>query len=164
MFQNVQSLTMFENVRGSSRMFENVRGSSRMFENVLEALFELILFQSYPLACSLHSHQKITKMVCIYTGMGLHCHDGKADCSDVLYIFSVRMSVYHVVYQHPQAVRVHFNSNQQKFQFPSKANLIGGIIGSSTIQLHHVVFLVATSQFPLVSQLCKLGETSFFLQ
>ncbi len=26
----------------------------------------------------------------------LHCHDGKADCSDVLYIFSVRMSVYHV--------------------------------------------------------------------
>ncbi len=25
----------------------------------------------------------------------LHCHDGKADCSDVLYIFSVRMSVYH---------------------------------------------------------------------
>ena len=24
-----------------------------------------------------------------------HCHDGKADCSDVLYIFSVRMSVYH---------------------------------------------------------------------
>ena len=26
-----------------------------------------------------------------------HCHDGKADCSDVLYIFSVRMSVYHVV-------------------------------------------------------------------
>ncbi len=25
----------------------------------------------------------------------LHCYDGKADCSDVLYIFSVRMSVYH---------------------------------------------------------------------
>ncbi len=25
----------------------------------------------------------------------LHGHDGKADCSDVLYIFSVRMSVYH---------------------------------------------------------------------
>ncbi len=25
----------------------------------------------------------------------LHWHDGKADCSDVLYIFSVRMSVYH---------------------------------------------------------------------
>ncbi len=25
----------------------------------------------------------------------LHCHEGKADCSDVLYIFSVRMSVYH---------------------------------------------------------------------
>ncbi len=24
-----------------------------------------------------------------------HCHDGKADCSDVIYIFSVRMSVYH---------------------------------------------------------------------
>ena len=25
----------------------------------------------------------------------LHCHDGKADCSDVLYIFSVRISVSH---------------------------------------------------------------------
>ena len=25
----------------------------------------------------------------------LHCLDGKADCSDVLYILSVRMSVYH---------------------------------------------------------------------
>ena len=24
-----------------------------------------------------------------------HCHDGKADCSNVLYIFSVRMYVYH---------------------------------------------------------------------
>ena len=24
----------------------------------------------------------------------LHCHDGKADCSDVLYIFSVRIKVY----------------------------------------------------------------------
>ncbi len=29
----------------------------------------------------------------------LHCHDGKADCSDVLYIFSVRMSVYHGIYK-----------------------------------------------------------------
>ena len=26
----------------------------------------------------------------------LHCYDGKADCSNVLYIFFVRMSVYHV--------------------------------------------------------------------
>ncbi len=29
--------------------------------------------ESYPCR-SVHSHQKITKMVCIYTGMGLHCH------------------------------------------------------------------------------------------
>ncbi len=27
----------------------------------------------------------------------LHYHDGKADCSDVLYISSVRMSVYHAI-------------------------------------------------------------------
>ena len=27
----------------------------------------------------------------------LHCHDGKADCQDVLYIFSVRMSVSHAI-------------------------------------------------------------------
>ncbi len=31
----------------------------------------------------------------------LHCHDGKADCSDVLYIFSVRMSVYHAQQPYP---------------------------------------------------------------
>ncbi len=38
----------------------------------------------------------------------LHCHDGKADCSDVLYIFSVSMSVYHgQVYDKTQNMQKH---------------------------------------------------------
>ncbi len=35
----------------------------------------------------------------------LHSHDGKADCSDVLYIFSVRMSVYRDVESSRKALR-----------------------------------------------------------
>ena len=49
-------------------------------------------------------HQKIIPSIHPHSMAGwwrfpdvLHCHDGKADCSDVLYIFSVRMSVYHAL-------------------------------------------------------------------
>ncbi len=35
-------------------------------------------------------------IACLADGDSL-IHDGKADCSDVLYIFSVRMPVYHVL-------------------------------------------------------------------
>ena len=72
--------------------------STRRFQNVIR----ICLLDSIP---SIHPHSLAGWWR--FPGV-LHCHDGKADCSDVLYIFSVRMSVYHVtkISTHNQLSRI----------------------------------------------------------